>query len=100
MKKLLILLLTICHLHLSNAQNKGDWKVDSHASVRMAGSTGEYMPFWSRTGEDGILPVRTSGFLTAGTEIFYLRPTDWFFDAGANFVGAISMRSPLNEKPV
>ena len=100
MKKLLILLLTISQLHLSNAQNKGDWKVDSHASVRMAGSTGENMPFWSRTGEDGILPVRTSGFLTAGADIFYLSPTDWFFDAGANFVGAISMRSPLNEKPV
>ena len=100
MKKLLFLILILCTMHVSNAQTNGDWKLDGHASVRMAGGTGQYMPFWSRTGEDGILPVRSSGLVTAGADISYVRPSGWFFEAGTNLVGALSMRSPLNESPV
>ena len=50
-----------------NATTEG-WQVDWSASARMAGSTGQYMPFWARTGEDGILPVKSSGLWTAGAD--------------------------------
>ena len=58
------------------------------------------MPFWSRTGQDGILPVRSSGLLTVGTDIFYKNPKGLFFEAGTNLVGALSLKSPLNSAPV
>ena len=76
------------------------WEIKWDASSRLAGSTGEYMPFWSRTGQDGILPVRSSGLLTAGTDIFYKNPNGLFFEAGTNLVGALSLKSPLNNDPV
>ena len=76
------------------------WTVDWDVSSRLAGSTGEYMPFWSRTGQDGILPVRSSGLLTVGTDIFYKNPKGLFFEAGTNLVGALSLKSPLNSAPV
>ena len=76
------------------------WQLKWDASSRLAGTTGEYMPFWSRTGQDGILPVRSSGLLTAGTDIFYKNPNGVFFEAGTNLVGATSLKSPLNMEPV
>ena len=82
-----------------NMQSTG-WKVDWHASARMAGSIGEYMPFWARTGEDGILPVRSSGLITAGTDIVYNHQNGLFFEAGTNLAGALALKSPLNSKPV
>ena len=76
------------------------WEMKWDASSRLAGSTGEYMPFWSRTGQDGILPVRSSGLLTAGTDIFYKNPNGLFFEAGTNLAGALALKSPLNANPV
>lgn len=77
-----------------------DWKVDWNASARLAGTTGQYMPFWARTGEDGILPIRSSGLLTAGADLKYNHPNGLFFESGANLVGALALKSPLNNHPV
>ncbi len=103
MKKLLFLILLICPAFMSAAEH-GDspdrWKVDWSASVRMAGSTGSYMPFWARTGEDGILPLRSSGLLAAGADIAYQNPNGIFFEAGTNLAGALALKSPLNRTPV
>ena len=76
------------------------WKIDWSASSRLAGSTGEFMPFWSRTGQDGILPVRSSGLITAGADLAYNSRSGFFFETGTNLVGALAMRSPLNPDPV
>ena len=99
MKKLLFLILMIWPFGVAQART-GNWQVDWNASSRMAGSTGQYMPFWARTGEDGILPVRSSGLLTAGADIVYRHPNGIFFEAGTNLAGALALRSPLNTKPV
>ena len=100
MNKLLFLILALLAAVDMQAESVGNWQIDWHAGVRAAGSTGQYMPFWARTGEDGILPVRSSGLLTAGTEIFYRNPNGIFFEAGMNLAGALSLKSPLNTSPV
>lgn len=85
---------------LSSVVNAQEWKVDWNASARMAGSTGEYMPFWARTGQDGILPVRSSGLITAGADIAYNDNKGFYFEAGTNLAGALALKSPLNDKAV
>ena len=82
-----------------NHDSVNRWWTDWYASARMAGTTGEYMPFWARTGEDGILPVRSSGLITAGADMSYRAPQDIFFEAGGNIAGTLSMKSPLNNTP-
>lgn len=76
------------------------WQVDWSASAHMAGTTGQYMPFWARTGENGILPLRSSGLVTAGADLSYRHHNGLFFEAGTNLAGALTLKSPLNSKPV
>lgn len=84
----------------------GHWNLRWNSSVRMAGSiggdgsVGTYLPFWARTGGDGILPVRSSGLMTAGADIGYRHANGLFFEAGTNLAGALALKSPLNTKPV
>lgn len=98
MKKLLFLILMLPLMYVCNAQDKGQWQADWSAAFRMSGSTGQYVPFWARTGEDGILPVRSSGLLSAGGEVSYVHGNGWYFDAGLNAVGAVAQKSPLNSE--
>ena len=99
MKRLLFLILSILLVCQLNAFANG-WQSNWYASLRMAGGTAEYLPFWARTGEDGILPVRSSGLITAGGDFSYNSNKGFFFDAGANLVGAYSMTSVLNPKQI
>ena len=99
MKRLLFLILSIFLLCQLNASANG-WQSGWYASVRMAGGTGEYLPFWATTGEDGILPVRSSGLLALGADVSYQSASGLFLDAGANLVGAYSMKSVLTPNPV
>ena len=78
----------------------GLWQIDWNASARMGASTGQYMPFWARTGENGILPLRSSGLVTAGADLSYRHHNGLFFEAGTNLAGALALKSPLNSKPV
>ena len=96
MKKLVCIILAFLPL-LSQGQG---WNMDWYGSARLAGTSGEYMPFWARTGEDGILPVRSSGLLTAGADISYRHSNGIYFAAGANLAGALAQKSVLNKKPV
>ena len=97
MKRLLLILLSLFPVL---AYGAAGWDIAWDASLRMAGSTGHYMPFWARTGEDGILPVRSSGLLTAGTDIRYRHANGIFFEAGTNLAGVLAQKSPLNRTPV
>lgn len=99
MKRLFILICIM--LSVSTFQVSAQkWTFDWNASSRIAGTTGEYMPFWARTGEDGILPLRSSGLLTAGADIVYNGQKGFFYEAGTNLVGALALKSPLNTTPV
>ena len=97
MKRLFFILLLFCCSFLAHADG---WGLEWYGSTRMTGSSGQYLPFYARTGEDGILPIRSSGLLTAGADVGYRHSNGLFFDAGANLVGALAMKSPLNTKPV
>ena len=85
---------------MSTLSHAEKWQVDWYGSARMAGTSGQYMPFWARTGQEGILPVTSSGLLTAGADISYTGKTGIFFDVGADLAGTIAKRSPLNQKNV
>ena len=103
MKKLLLSILLIYPalvLAGEPAGSSGQWCVGWSSSVRMAGSTGQYMPFWARTGGDGIMPLRSSGLVTAGADIRYRHSNGIFFEAGTNLAGALALKSPLNRTPV
>ena len=97
MKRLILILLSLLP---ALAHGAAGWDIAWDASVRMAGSTGQYMPFWARTGEDGILPLRSSGLVTAGADIRYRHSNGIFFEAGTNLAGALALKSPLNHTPV
>ena len=73
-----------------------DWNIEWYGSLRGAGSTGQYMPFWARTGEDGVLPVTSSGLASVGADISYADKKGWHFDAGLNLAGAVAKPSQLN----
>ena len=77
-----------------------EWKVDWYGAARMAGTGGEYMPFWARTGEDGILPICSSGLVTAGADVSYRHSNGISFAAGANLAGALARKSVFNPSPV
>lgn len=100
MKRLLVIIFLIYACLVSGAQSRQGWQVDWSTSSRLAGSTGTYMPFWARTGEDGILPLRSSGLLTAGADISYRSMSGFFFESGTNVAGALALISPLDDNPV
>lgn len=99
MKRLFTLVFMLFSVSVFYAGAEG-WSLDWSASSRLAGTTGEYMPFWARTGEDGILPLRSSGMLTAGADVAYNAASGIFFESGTNLVGALSLKSPLNSRQV
>lgn len=96
MKKVLI----ICMFLLSTLSRAENWQVDWYGSARMAGTSGQYMPFWARTGEDGILPVTSSGLMTAGADASYKAGKGFSFGAGLNLAGAVAKKSLVNTSSV
>ena len=96
MRRLLLIFLFVVPA-MASAQN---WTVDWYSSVRAAGTTGEYMPFWARTGEDGLIPIKSSGLVTAGADLTYRHQNGFYFSAGTNLAGALAQKSPLNTEPV
>ena len=100
MKKLFLLILTLSSFIVLHAQeNASGWNVDWYTSTRLAGSTGQYMPFWARTGEDGILPVTNSGLITAGLDMSSKSSKGVFLETGANLVGVLAEHNVLDNTP-
>ena len=77
--------LSIILLFISFIASARDWQVQWGADSRLAGTTGQYMPFWARTGEDGILPVSSSGLITIGADLSYRHSNGIFFEMGVSF---------------
>ncbi|MBE6215038.1 MAG: capsule assembly Wzi family protein [Bacteroidales bacterium] len=103
MKKLLPLIFLFLPLCLSGAdagERPSSWQLQWSSSARIGGSSGKYMPYFARTGEDGILPVRSSGLLTAGAKVSYSDMKGFFFDTEAALAGALALKSPLYGTPV
>ena len=90
--------LSIVFLFVSLIASAHTWQVKWGADARFAGSSGQYMPFWARTGKDGILPVTSSGLVTLGSDLSYKHSNGLFFEAGLNVAGALAAESPMNSK--
>jgi len=87
MKRTMLSFIVLTVSQLMSAQGfVADW----NASLRMAASSGEFMPFWARTGEDGILPYTSSALLTAGGKAGYYARSGLFCEAGVNLAGALA----------
>lgn len=95
-KTILILSLLIMNL----AAGAQGWQMDWHSSVRLGVSTGQYMPFWARTGGDGLLPVTSGGLVTAGADVSYRASSGFFFEGGVNLAGAAAVKSQLYDNAV
>lgn len=76
----------------------GNWKTSVNVSLRGAYGTGDYMPFWARTGEEGTLPVTSSGLLRAGAKVEYMSRQGFFFEAEGDFSGALADRNAYSPK--
>ena len=97
MRKLIFITSLILSCASVSAQ---EWNADWETSFRLSATSGGYMPFWARTGEDGALPVRSSGLFRAGAGVEYTDAKGFFFESGANLAGVLTQVSPLNPKPV
>lgn len=93
MKKLI---LTIIILLASLTSYGQEWRMNVDGSGHLSAGTGEYLPFWQRTYEGGIMPYSSSGVVTAGADISYVGSKGFFFDAGANLAGSLALRNPVH----
>lgn len=82
---------------IAGEQQAKKWNVRWQSDMYMLGGTGDYLPFWQRTGHDGIIPNSTSGLLTAGADLSYNAGSGFFFEAGTNLVGSLEGPNPLSK---
>ena len=93
-------LICILMFFLPFAADAQKWNLEWDAYARTAAGTGEYMPFWARTGEDGTLPVASAETVSAGADIGYEASNGLYFHAGTKLIGAAGAKNPLNETAV
>lgn len=76
------------------------WSVQWTAETDFLGGTGDYLPFWARTGRDGIVPYSSSALVIGGADVEYKADNGLYFQAGTNLVGNLTSRNPLQETHV
>lgn len=79
-----------------SASGQSGWTLHWEGNAYLNGSTAEYLPFWQRTGNDGILPYTSSAVLTAGADLKYKAENGIFFETGANLAGQAMTGSAWN----
>lgn len=72
------------------------WKAEWDMSAYVMGGTGSYLPFWQRTGHDGVLPYSSSVVTMAGGELQKQTASGFSFEAGANLVAYLASPNPLH----
>ncbi|MGM9736536.1 MAG: capsule assembly Wzi family protein [Candidatus Cryptobacteroides sp.] len=98
MRKNITYMITAAMLLLPALSYAGNWKTKVDVSLRGAYGTSDYMPFWARTGEEGTLPVTSSGLLRAGAKVEYMSRQGFFFEAEGDFAGALSQKNAYSPK--
>lgn len=92
--------LIILALAWVNASAQTGWHLRWEADAQLNGGTGDYLPFWQRTGRDGILPYTSAALLEAGMDLNYQAENGIYFGTGANIVGQAISASPWNDRGV
>ena len=93
MKKSVI---SIFFVLLSMAVSAQDWNVNWMAETDLLGGTGDYLPFWSRTGRNGIVPYSSSALLIGGADLSYQVSNGLFFETGTSLVGSVESQNPMH----
>ncbi len=94
MKKIITAIIALALAVPAEAQK---WDVQWGGSANALAGTGTYLPFWARTGHDGIMPYSTSGVVTLGADVAYGKKEGWNFEAGTNLVGALAAKTPTSQ---
>ena len=94
-----IYILSFCLIFFvsTSSDAQSGWTVQWESDAYLNGSTGEYLPFWQRTGHDGILPYTSSAVLKAGADFKYKADNGMFFETGAHLVGQAMTESSWND---
>ena len=97
-----IYLLSFCVMILISVSSyaQSGWTLHWEGNAYLNGSTGEYLPFWQRTGHDGVLPYTSSAVITAGADFKYRSVNGVFFETGANLAGQTMAGSAWNSSGV
>lgn len=77
-----------------------DWELNWNGSANALVGSGDYLPFWARTGNDGIMPYSSSGVVTVGADLGYGDKEGWNFEAGTNLVAAAATATPWTPRDV
>lgn len=73
------------------------WNVSWNAEADFLGGTGEYLPFWARTGRNGIVPYSSSALAIGGADVEYKAHNGIYFQAGTNLVGSLESQNPIHK---
>lgn len=95
-----ILMLFLSVFSYISVHAQGKWKVDWEGNAYLNGGSGPYLPFWQRTGHDGIIPYSSAAVLTVGGDFRYDASSGIYLETGANLVGQAVTSSPWNSKGV
>ena len=93
-------LLAIFCLFISLAVHSQEWKAEWDMSARLLGGTGPYLPFWQRTGYDGLIPNSSSILVMGGGNVHKQTVSGFTFEAGANLAASVVSRNPLHAAKV
>ena len=94
------ILISMTLLLSSLAASAQGWDIRWNAETDFLGGTGEYLPFWSRTGRNGIIPYSSSAVVLGGADVSYNAENGIYFKAGTNLVGSLAMRNPVHQTKV
>ena len=97
MKKHIFSIILILSSLAASAQR---WNLNWQAEVDFIGGTGNYLPFWARTGRDGIVPYSSSALAIGGADLEYKAKNGIYFQTGANLVGSLESQNPINSARV
>lgn len=95
-----IYVLLFCLMMAVSVSAQAGWDVRWQGNAYLNGATGEYLPFWQRTGHDGILPYTSSAVLALGADVKYTSDNGLFFETGANLAGQAMTESTWNPSQV
>ena len=90
------LILSVILILSSFAASAQGWNVEWQAETDLLGGTGDYLPFWSRTGRNGIVPYSSSALVIGGADVEYMAQNGLFFEAGVNLVGSVEAQNPMH----
>lgn len=97
MKRLIYTLLFLFPVLSASAQ---EWSADWQAEMDFLGGTGDYLPFWSRTGRNGIVPHSSSALVIGGADLQYQANNGIYFGTGVNLVGSLEYKNPVHPSRV